>query len=31
MTYEWIVVLCPLMIWAMIPFVMWKESRRASE
>lgn len=28
MTYEWIVVLCPLMIWALIPFVMWKESKK---
>lgn len=31
MTYEWIVVLCPFMIWAFIPFTMWMEDRRAKE
>ena len=31
MMYEWIVMLCPFMIWAMIPFVMWKENRGVNE
>lgn len=28
MTYEWIVVICPFMIWAMVPITMILENRK---